>query len=42
MCEFLLMALVSSEGSEVFAEEWEGFGMAMAGAGSCTGNLIRD
>lgn len=42
MCEFLLMALVSSEGSEVFAEEWEGFGMAMAGAGSCMGNLIRD
>lgn len=26
MCEFLLMALVSSEGSEVFAGEWEGFG----------------
>lgn len=42
MCEFLLMPLVSSEGSEVFAEEWEGFGMAVAGAGSCMGNLIRD
>lgn len=42
MCEFLLMPLVSSEGSEVFAEEWEGFGMAVAGARSCMGNLIRD
>lgn len=42
MCEFLLMTLVSSKVSEVFAGRWKGFGMALAGAGSCTGNSIRE